>query len=420
MSAGADALEALPPEEQARLDLGPDEHGLPTITNPRGFLVAVLAASGRVAEALAMGEATREGLPRHTPLGELAWAHHGDRHAGLGLAYALAGRPDAAREASARARDILRAMGNHSTLGTIATLELLHMSLPYYTERLDEHRQLAEEAAAAWRRASATNEGRAPFAHFPLLALTGRWSEARGGLEAAMGTGMHSGLREYVPPLLGALAREQGEPGVAWPHIRRVLPAGPQTAPGTGGISVGLALLRLAATLHLDAGEVAQARAWLEGHDRWLEWSGVVLGRADAHLGWAAYHRAAGDLAPARQHAERALAHASEPRQPLALLAAHRLLGELNTQAGRHAEARAHLDEALALAEASAAPYERALTLLALAELRAASGEGEAARALLDEVRAICAPLGAKPALARAEALAARLAARDPAGGGPP
>ena len=34
--------------------------------------------------------------------------------------------------------------------------------------------------------------------------------------------------------------------------------------------------------------------------------------------------------------------------------------------------------------------------------------------------RAICAPLGAKPALARAEALAARLAARDPAGGGPP
>jgi DNA-binding NarL/FixJ family response regulator len=49
------------------------------------------------------------------------------------------------------------------------------------------------------------------------------------------------------------------------------------------------------------------------------------------------------------------------------------------------------------------------LALLALADLHAAQGESETARTLLDEVRAICEPLGAKPARARADALAARL-----------
>lgn len=59
-------------------------------------------------------------------------------------------------------------------------------------------------------------------------------------------------------------------------------------------------------------------------------------------------------------------------------------------------------------------PYERALTLLALAELHAAAGDAAAARGL-DAARAICEPLGARPALARADALAARIAATEDA-----
>ncbi len=39
----------------------------------------------------------------------------------------------------------------------------------------------------------------------------------------------------------------------------------------------------------------------------------------------------------------------------------------------------------------------------------ALGGEEETAHALLDEVQSICAPLGAKPVLARADGLAARL-----------
>jgi DNA-binding CsgD family transcriptional regulator len=168
---------------------------------------------------------------------------------------------------------------------------------------------------------------------------------------------------------------------------------------------------RVAVALALDAGDLPTAAAWLAAHDHWLAWAGAVLGQAEGALGWAAYHRAAGTRMAAYEHAERALAHATAPRQPLALLAAHRLLGGLATEAGRHADATTALAEALALADACAAPYERALTLLALAELHTATGTQEQAAATLAEAHAILDPLEARPARARAEALAARLAA---------
>jgi tetratricopeptide repeat protein len=246
----------------------------------------------------------------------------------------------------------------------------------------------------------------------PLLLVEGRWAEA--GAVVAAAAVLHPGdaLAQARAVVAAPLARWRGDRGAAWAAVREVCPAGPATEPGGGGVGFmeHALLLAVAGALALDAGDRDAARAWLGAHDRLLAWSGATLGRAEGALGWAAYHRAAGDLDQARQHAERALDHAMEPRQPLALLAARRLLGELATGAGRHAAAATHLDEALALAEACAAPYERALTLLATAELRAATGNGEEARALLDEARNICEPLGATPALARAEALAATLA----------
>ncbi len=189
------------------------------------------------------------------------------------------------------------------------------------------------------------------------------------------------------------------------------LPGGPDTPPGHAIHATVLQVQHLAALLALDAGDLPTARAWLDAHDHWLAWAGAVLGQVEGQLGWAAYHRAAGDASAAQRHAEAALAHATEPRQPLVLLAARRMLGELATEAGHPTEAAAHLDAALVLAEACAAPYERALTLLALAELRAATGERDELARLLGEARAILEPLEARPTLARADALAARLVA---------
>jgi ATP/maltotriose-dependent transcriptional regulator MalT len=193
-----------------------------------------------------------------------------------------------------------------------------------------------------------------------------------------------------------------------------MLPAGPATEPGTVRFHDTIAMQRIAAAHALDMGDLATAREWLDAHDRWLAWNGTVLGQSEGQALWARYHHKAGDMERARTHAERTLAHATEPRQPLALLAAHRLLGELDISTGHLLDAAGHLERALALAAACAAPYERALTLLVLAELRAASDKWVEAMAILDEVRAICTPLGAKRALTQADALASRLTTRHP------
>jgi DNA-binding CsgD family transcriptional regulator len=204
--------------------------------------------------------------------------------------------------------------------------------------------------------------------------------------------------------------RERGERQQAWEQVDAALPAGVMTPLGSGSFLLAVAMQRVAISLALDEGNLPLARTWLDAHDTWFTWSGAILGQSERQRLWAEYHRAAGDHAAAQRCAQQALAHATEPRQPLALLTAHRLLGELATDASRFDAAISHLDVALALADACAAPYERALSLLARAALHIALRAYPAATDLLAEVRAICIPLGALPALARADALAARLA----------
>jgi DNA-binding CsgD family transcriptional regulator len=222
-------------------------------------------------------------------------------------------------------------------------------------------------------------------------------------------------MPDHATTIYAQIASAQGDWTLVNALIAGVLPLGASTAPGNAHfLDSASALQRIGAELALAGGDLASARAWLEAHDRWLTWAGAVLGQAEGQALWAQYHRLACDLASARAHAERALMRANEPRQPLALLAAHRTLGELDTDTGRYAEAVAHLTEALRLADACAAPYERALTLLALAELRAATGERDEARTALAAARAILELLGARPALTRADALAVRLGRAAP------
>jgi len=175
----------------------------------------------------------------------------------------------------------------------------------------------------------------------------------------------------------------------------------------------------LAAGLALDAGDLPAARGWLDRHRRWLDFMDATLGRSEEAALEAAWYRAGGDAVRAREHAERALAHATAPRQPLALLAAHRTLGILDTDAGDLAAAEEQFVAALALADACRAPYERALTLIAHAGLLAMTDAHHRTRGMLDEARELCLPMDAMPALARIEQLAAQLDGttdRSPAG----
>jgi DNA-binding CsgD family transcriptional regulator len=415
METGLRALAALP--AAARVPPGADA---PLDPAPRwGTILITLVATGRQAEALVLAERYFAEVAPPAAADWLGGNPYADAVTAMGQAYRAAGQPEQARAALARARGLYCVVGNYHQ-ERVAVLAELAVVLDYQTDRPAEIRQLLAGAAEAQARAEGAGAFALPRGRHPsYLLLTGRWGEARRIAEAMPPAGGQAPLGVLEPPTLGWLYREQGEATLAGTLVAATLPGGPDTSPGHAIHATVLQVQHLAALLALDAGDLPTARAWLDAHDRWLAWSGAVLGRAEGALGWAAYHRTAGDSDQARQHAGQALAHATEPRQPLALLAAHRLLGELATAAGQHTEAQTHLSEALALADACAAPYERALTLLALAELHVATGAHEQAAALTDEARSLLLPLEARPALVRADALAARLAAALPAPASP-
>jgi DNA-binding NarL/FixJ family response regulator len=381
-------------------------------TDGRSAYAGQLALIGNLVEARAQGEAL---------LAAAGDAPPGDGTYGLALAYAGLGLPDQALATTERARAAYRRMGNHMMAIMASRVLVRFVLLPYRADRPVLRRAATEEQARDMARAAgggvAAGEVTALMAQLldsDIAVVEGSWvATQRAGLALLAGGHVNLFVRQVVASL-GTIARAQGDLDTAWAMVRRMLPAGAAYTPGDQSFHIALPLQQLAPALALDAGDLPEARAWLEAYDRWLAWSGAVLGRAEGRALWAEYHRQAGDLGRARHHADAALAHASDPRQPLALLAAHRLVGELDTAVRRHADARRHLDTALALADACAAPYERALTLLALAESRAAAGERDGAARTLADARALLEPLGARPALARADAIGARLAPAAP------
>jgi DNA-binding CsgD family transcriptional regulator len=392
------ALRALSPDEQARAR---EATGI-SLAHATGALIGDFGTLGWYDDALrwARGFVPDSYTSTHWRVGVL-------------MAHAALGQPDAALAVYREAVALGEREAAYVDLSMIHRSAQANLVVPYFADRVawrEECATAGEQATAAAARVGFLE--RPPLLAWSLLLYpAGRWSD----IEAFAATPPPStGFATYViyaAAMLGPFARARGDADTAWAQVRSILPDGPASEPGQVFFWTATRLQPLAAALALDAGDLPLARSWLAAHERWLDWNGSVLGRAEGRIGRAEYERAAGNLPAAREHAEAALAHASAPRQPLALLAAHRLCGELATASGEFAAAQAHLAAALDLADACAAPYERALTLLALAALRAATGEAAAAHPLLAEVRRICEPLGARPALARAAALAAYLPA---------
>lgn len=379
------------------------------VNHRRGTLPWFLAAAGRLAEAHAIGEAFLTCVAEAPSPGALVLAATGHAEQGMGIVHATLGRPKEARAAFAQARDAYGRLDHHAVIAFTLICELMDVMLPYGTTEVAERRRLAAEAEAALRRAGgAFAAGVSPRrAWLSTLFLEGSWAEVR---EIAGDVSVHGNyyLRRTVTGVLGPMAREQGEPKLAWALIHSLLPQGTTTEPGGCVFNDALLCQRLAANLEIDRGFLPGALAWLQENDRWLDWNGSVLGRADNHAVWARYHQANGDVPRACQRASQALRAANQPAQPLALLTAHRLSGELAGTADPIA-AEQHFARAQALAEACATPYERALILLGQAELRAASGQPVEAATLLDEAREICVPLSARRGLTRADTIASSL-----------
>ena len=430
MEAGAAALDALPAEHLRASPTiatwiadalpvgvsGPGAEGdLPASSFPvtfrRGSLVLALATLGRFAEAEEIGQHLMDQVARSDRPDALVLSGVADVEFGRGLVAAALGHPAEARAALQRARTAARAIDHHFEAALTLTDELREVAIPYLTTDIALRRSLLRQAATEWARAigALPSDLAARLGELDVLLLEGEWDRAS-EIASPFGEAPLPFNREFAVMALGSLGRWRGESAVAWAQVRAWLPNGPATEPGGLRFRFAVALQRLAVDLALDAGDLTTAAAWLAAHDCWMDWAGAMQGRADGRLRWARYALLAGDLAAAREAAAAAVVLATDPAQPLALLAANRLRGEIETAAGDSLAAEPPLVKALSLADACAAPFERALTLLAFAELRAIAGDpGEAAR-LLDEVRAIARPMGAAPTLERAEAVAFRLA----------
>jgi DNA-binding CsgD family transcriptional regulator len=397
MQRGLAGLEVLSPAERADipafdvLGVSAGEREL----YHRGVLILFFAVLGHLAEA---GASTSRPYSSLAGITAREWLGRGWRHAALG-------EPDRARQAFAQARE---AYGDqYWEVGTTYFFELDLVVLPFQTDRLGERRRLADEAETTWKRASGALSDLNPrLAHVPLLYLEGKWTEARDLAQTILSAlRSNDAWRRYPGRFLGAIAREQNDPELAWRIVREEFPAGPATLPGGTWFLPGLDLQRLAASLAIDVGDLPLARRWLEAHDRWLAWSGATRGRAEGYLSWALWASASRDTGLAQRYVELALSNATEMPQPLALLAAHRMLGELATSSARYDDATGHLRTALDLAVACGAVHERALTLLALATLCRANGQMVEMDSLLAEVFAMCEVLGARHTIARANSL---------------
>ena len=329
---------------------------------------------------------------------------------GLGLANAALGRPDEARQAFSRARQIYDLIEHHAVIGFTQLSELRDVVLPYFATDLAGRTRLAMDAEISLNLAAGAfpSDRSSRRARLGLLFLEGRWDEADAIASEVEADGNYV-LRREITNAMTPLWYAQGRTDLAQRQIRKVLPHGAAAEPGDVVLLDALVLQRIAADMALDRGDLASSLAWIEANDRWLEWSGAVLGRSENRLSWARYCRRAGDLLLAARHVKGAIEAASNPHQPLALIAARRMHGELQTGSGEYESAEHDLTEALMLSEACAAPYERALTLIARAELKQAVGAQIDARTELIEARALIMQLHAQPALNRIDALLSRL-----------
>ena len=400
--------DALPPRELVDLpDFEPSAKIMIAagIHHRRGGLPWFLAAAGHLTRAKSMAEqfiALTEGIPA----GELVISATGHSWFGLGLANAALGNPVAARAAFARARQIYDRIEHHAVIGFTQLSELRDVMLPYFPTQLPERAQLATDAETSLDLAAGAfpSDRSSRRARLGLLFIEGRWDEACAIADEVEADGNYV-LRREITNVMPPLWYAQGRIDLVQRMVRRLLPQGPAAEPGDVVLLDALLLQRIAADIALDRGDLSAALAWIEANDRWLDWSGAVLGRAENRLSWARYCRQAGDLVLAARHAGLAVESAADPRQPLALIAALRMRGELSTGSGKFDAALGDLAEALALADACAVPYERALTLIARAELRLAARSPVDAQTDLIAARDLLAPLRAQPSIDRVDAL---------------
>jgi DNA-binding CsgD family transcriptional regulator len=373
------------------------------INHRRGGLPWFMAVAGHLGAARDMATAFL-GHAAGIEAGPLVLSSTAHSSFGLGIAQSALGHPVEARGAMSQAREIYERLDHHAVIAFTYLTELNDVVIPWFTTDLVERRRVAAEAEQALERAGGALPSGLPArrAHLPLMYLEGAWNEAGTLASDDIEHGTYV-LRRQVTRVLAPIACHRGQCDEAWRHIRSLLTEGSQTAPGTAVLLDALLLQELAIELCIDEGDLDNAWSWLEAHERWLEWSGARLGRADHELARARLLLATGEVPAAESAARLAIDLAADPYQPIATLRGRRLLGELMLDQGKLEDAGNELSISADIAAACNAPYERALSEFGLARARWHASP-DAALALARGARSVCADLGAEPVLRRIDA----------------
>lgn len=402
VSAAMKAFECLDVAKRERVQRSPVR-----VLVSKGTHAYWLAHHGRYQDALAYADSflTTAANDRMVDYREQGLAHFA-----RGIAFAGIGQPDAALAALGDVRTHFRRAAAGMVIATDPDWEYDTILHPYFPERSAERHRSSPGMASNWiQRIVGTDAS--PRITSPIcdaLIRSGQWGRAR---EVAQALAVADVQRVNSARTLAELDALQGFSDRAWLQIGMVLPAGPDTAPGSLYQVAILELQRIAVELALDAGDPARAERWIQARQCWIEWGdGYVPAMTTQEILRARLALHSGDRAAAHALASNALNLASTPRQPLAMLTAHRLLGQICGQMRWYDDALNHLSAARQLAVRCDAPWEQAVTAIALADVLHESGRSADVEPLLSEAREFATHLGATPILTRADALSQRLA----------
>ncbi len=380
-----------------------------------GSMTINLSISGRFRQALTTGErslrvrwadtsseAFSEQFATHT--------HSSlDAYEGIGLAQAALGYPADAKRALSLSHELHQRLSYSAARVIVSSLELIASHFPYRTDDLRERAGLIEiiEQALDHSTGMVGNQNTMWGYQYYLL-HEGYWDRLR----EIIASGSRPELFEYRHVSATARARlfwYEGNFSQAQNQCNELLALDQGRSRGDQVFMIPGEAHRVAAGLALERGDDRLARQLLETHDRLLDWSGSVLGRAEGLVLSAQLEIQHGNEDAAMDLLRTALERASDPRQPMALVEVHRALGELHTSRGNLDDAEDHLRQSLDLAEACRLHYQRILTLLARAELDLKAGNAQECRERISNVVGLAYELGANPVLERARVLESRL-----------
>ena len=380
------------------------------IVSPLGWVVSDATLSQDLANygmfEFAMERAQRFFDAHIAPTSRSQYLEFGNAYFGMGLACAALGKPERSQSAFETARYYFRESGNFQMVSNCYYWELNAVMAVYHPDQPEARHRLQREEVQANLSSEfvQTETGERQNSTSDTLILDGDWDACW----------RSANLRLDIPASRVPSARKlaeiewlRGNSERAWEHIWTALPDGPDEAPGRRFFFHRQELQWVAARLAIDNADVELARQWIEAFERWIEWSGKATGQADAALLRSRWYALQGNPGEAIKSAQEALAIAAEPAQPLAIMRAHRTLGELMLSEGDGIEAGKHLDQAFRLVQICDAPYELALVRVAGLELQKRTARGKLDDEILSEARSIAERLDARPLLQRIDALAA-------------